>query len=103
MAQLPKDSGAGGDFHAVCRDCGNLKDESFDNARCECGGVYHVDSARCLGCAMRYPFEMVGKQCSCGGEIVPKMASCPSCGGNATHDHLGEYCPGCNVQLRMEG
>ena len=32
-------------FYAVCRDCGSIKDESFDHRRCECGGVFHVDSA----------------------------------------------------------
>ena len=92
-------------FFAVCRDCGNLKDASFDHKRCECGGVYHVDSARCLKCGRRYPFSCVGKKCATGdgGDIVAKMVSCPSCHANMTIKHLGENCPVCNVQLRMEG
>ncbi len=92
-------------FYAVCRDCGNLKDESYDHKRCECGGVYHVDSARCLACGKRHPFDMVGQKCDFddNGEIVPKMTSCPSCKVNMTVDHLDEFCPKCNVQLKMEG
>ncbi len=92
-----------GRFYAVCRDCGTVKDESFDNRQCKCGGVLHVDSARCLGCGKRHPFGGVGEKCSCGGEIVPKMVGCPSCGSHTTIANLGEYCPKCKVQLVMEG
>jgi len=35
-------------FYAVCRDCGSVTDASRDNQFCACGGVYHVDSVRCL-------------------------------------------------------
>ena len=92
-------------FYAVCRDCGSIKDESFDHRRCECGGVFHVDSARCIRCGSRHPFSRVGEKCSCDGEgeIVAKMVTCPVCKQNATISHLGEYCPECNVQLKMEG
>ncbi|WP_274427929.1 glutamate synthase-related protein [Desulfosarcina sp. BuS5] len=40
-------------FYAVCRDCGSIKDESFDHSPCECGGVSHVDSARCILCGKK--------------------------------------------------
>ena len=92
-------------FHAVCNDCGNIADESFDHKTCECGGIYHVDSARCLSCGKRHPFSRVGKTCTCkkNGIIVAKMTSCPSCKINMGIDHLGEHCPICHVQLRMEG
>lgn len=93
------------DFHAVCNDCGNIADESLDHKTCECGGIYHVNSARCLGCGKRHPFSHVGKPCTCeaSGIIVAKMTSCPSCEANMEIDHLGENCPLCNIQLRMEG
>ena len=92
-------------FNAVCRDCGNIRDESYDHKSCECGGVYHVDSARCLACGKRHPFSMAGQKCSCEaqGEIVAKMVSCPSCRSNMKIDHLGETCPNCKVNLVMEG
>ena len=90
-------------FHAVCNECGTVKDASFDNHPCSCGGVYHVDSARCLQCGGRHPFSAVGKTCSCGGEIVPKMATCPSCKHHSTIDHLGELCQKCEIPLKMEG
>ncbi len=90
-------------FHAVCRDCGTLKDESFDCSPCLCGGVFHVDSARCLGCGGRHPFASVGEECPCGGRIVPKLVRCPSCEGRTTIDHLGESCPKCKHLLVMEG
>ena len=92
-------------FHAVCRDCGSVRDESFDHKRCECGGVFHIDSAWCICCGRRHPFGRVGEKCSCEGEgeIVPKMVTCPVCKLNMTIDHFGEYCPECKVQLKMEG
>jgi hypothetical protein len=48
---------------------------------------------------------MVGAKCSCEqkGEIVPKMVTCPECRANMPIEHLGEHCPTCNIQLRMEG
>ncbi|MDF1556400.1 MAG: hypothetical protein P1P84_25260 [Deferrisomatales bacterium] len=91
------------EFYAVCRDCGSVTDASRDNQFCACGGVYHVDSARCLACGGRHPFTAVGDRCSCGGEIVPKMATCPTCGKHLTADHLGEHCASCSILLRMEG
>ncbi len=105
MSENTRHANGGGElhFHAVCHDCGTLKDELYDNSRCECGGIFHVDSSRCLGCGKRYPFDQVGLKCTCGGEIVPKMVSCPACKMNMKIDHLGENCPKCNVQLIMEG
>lgn len=88
---------------AVCHDCGAVMPESFDNKHCKCGGLMHVDSARCLGCGKRHPFHKVTCKCPCGGEIVPKMVSCPSCKGKSTISNLGKFCPKCNVQLIMEG
>lgn len=90
-------------FQAVCRDCSSVADASLDNQICPCGGVFHVDSARCLACGGRHPFTAVGDRCTCGGDIVPKMATCPMCGGHATADHLGGHCGSCKVELRMEG
>ena len=90
-------------FYAVCKECSTVMDASFDNKQCKCGGIFHIDSARCLNCGKRHPFKHVGEKCLCGGEIVPKMISCPSCKANMTIDHLGENCPKCNMQLKMEG
>ena len=92
-------------FYAVCNDCGNIDSEYFDNKSCECGGIYHVNSARCLNCGKRHPFNQVGRKCSCEKEgiIVAKMVGCPSCKANMTIDHIEENCPMCNVKLRLEG
>ena len=90
-------------LHAVCNDCGTVRDDSYDHKTCTCGGTYHVDSARCLKCGGRHDFKSVGQACSCGGEIVPKMLSCPVCNDKTHIEHLGESCSKCNVLLRMEG
>jgi hypothetical protein len=92
-------------FFAVCHDCGTVKDESFDNTACSCGGIFHVESARCSACGKRHHFNKVGMKCDCPkeGQIVPKIAQCPSCKGITHIDHLGGFCPACNVQLTMEG
>ena len=90
-------------FNAVCKDCGEIKTGNFDNTTCKCGGILHVDSARCLKCSKRHPFSHVGKKCNCNGDVVAKMVTCPACGENKSIDHLGNFCSKCNVQLRMEG
>lgn len=90
-------------FYAVCRDCGELADESKDHTRCVCGGVFHVDAARCMGCGGRHHFHKVGDTCDCGGDIAPKMAECPGCHARAPIEKLGELCPGCNIQMVLEG
>ena len=90
---------------AVCKDCGTLKDESHDGSACDCGGVFHVESARCMACGMRHSFSRVGEHCDCEakGEIVPKRKVCPGCGGSAPHDLDCDYCPGCNLLFKLEG
>jgi len=90
-------------FHAVCRDCGSLLPEERDCTLCSCGGIYHVDSARCLACGGRHGFIHVGQNCACGGVIAAKAVKCPGCGKYAPHEHLGEHCPACNLELKLEG
>ncbi len=92
-------------FFAVCHDCASIKDESFDGKPCQCGGIFHVESARCSACGKRHHFNKVGMKCDCPkkGKIVPKIAQCPRCKAIAPIDHLGGFCPACNVQLIMEG
>ncbi len=90
-------------FYALCRDCGSLQPEEKDQTPCPCGGIYHVDSARCLSCGGRHPFSAVEQNCNCGGIIAPKAVSCPGCGKYAPHEHLGEHCPTCNLELKLEG
>ncbi len=92
-------------FFAVCHDCATLKDESYDDKACHCGGIFHVESARCSVCGKRHQFKDVGMECDCPskGQIVPKIAQCPVCKGIAPIDNLGGFCPACNVQLTMEG
>ena len=91
------------DFNSVCHDCGTVSDAHLDGVSCSCGGIFHIDSARCLSCGGRHPFSTVGERCACGGEIVPKMVGCPYCGQRLTIEHYGEHCAECKIQYRMEG
>ena len=90
-------------FPAICRDCGTIESEEKDKTFCSCGGVFHVDSARCLSCGGRHDFNDAGQNCACGGTIAAKAVRCPGCGKYGSHKHLGESCPACNLDLIMEG
>ena len=92
-------------FHAVCYDCGTVKDASHDGAVCRCGGIFHVESAFCSHCGKRYGFTEIGKKCDCNqaAEIVPKICRCPGCKTVFPISTLGTSCPGCKMLLVMEG